>query len=165
MIYVYLTKTDHPWKDLCHKILAHHNINPQNLYKSASGKPLIKNQQGFISWAHSKAHVIITFSKTHAVGADCEDIRPINFKSIQKRYFRDTGAIDSTNDFFQAWTKKEALCKLKGLSIWRTMGHSPQGFTTHKITPDCVFCIASNQDTPIIWAGHYEIEKWLQKNL
>ena len=105
---------------------------------------------------------MIAFSKTHAVGADCEDIRPITFKAIQKRYFQDTNDIHSADDFFQIWTQKEALCKLKGLSIWKTMRHSPHGFTTHKITPDCVFCIASNQPVPIIWAEHYETEKWPQ---
>ena len=164
MIYAYLTHTERPWKNLCHHILAHHQINPQDLYKAPSGKPMIQSQQGFISWAHSKHHVIIAFSKTHPVGADCEDIRTIDYNGIQQRYFPEALPIHSTQDFFKTWTEKESLCKLQGIGIWKTMKQTLPGVCSHKTLQNCVFCVASYQSVPIIWVEHCETEKWFQLN-
>ncbi|MDA9832484.1 hypothetical protein N9C31_02540 [Gammaproteobacteria bacterium] len=164
MIDVYVVTINFPWRALCQKILTHHHIHPHSLYKDSRGKPQIKNQPGFISWAHSKKHVVIAFSKTHAVGADCEDMRPIPFKAIQNRYFPDEPAITNDSDFFKKWTEKEALCKLKGTTIWRELPMTRHGSVTHKVIGQCVFCIATHQPVPIMWVAHCEIEKWFQMN-
>ncbi|MBM4211489.1 MAG: hypothetical protein FJ186_03005 [Gammaproteobacteria bacterium] len=163
MIYAYLTKPSKPWRKLCEIILQNHHVDPHDLYKDSSGKPLIQKENAFISWAHSKAHVLIALSETHAVGADCEDIRPIDHQAIQKRFFPNEVDIQGSVDFYKKWTEKEATCKLKGISIWQEMKLTTNAQCHHNIIDETIFCIATHSATPIIWVSHYETEKLLQK--
>ncbi len=81
--------------------LAHKNSWGLPIYLE-TGKPTLSN--GFVSISHSNELLLIAYS-THAIGIDCELIRPLNQALIQKLN------LDLNNPILD-WCKRESLIKL-----------------------------------------------------
>ena len=93
------------------------------------GKPrLAQAPSVHFSLSHSEDLAFLAVSDTLEVGADIEQVRPINHLDLARRYFHpnETAAIerppdadDQLRNFFHIWTLKEAVVKAlgKGLSI------------------------------------------------
>jgi 4'-phosphopantetheinyl transferase len=90
--------------------------------------------------SHSGDWSLIAVSADHELGVDLEILRnSIDFRSISHRYFSPTeiAALDEEADeaarlsFFRYWTRKEALAKARGESVWTTVGQFvPTGIDT-----------------------------------
>ena len=128
-------------------MLTMHDVPLSALSRMKSGKPILKHNCGFVSWSHTNALACIAFSHNHAMGVDCEKIRPMDYQAISQRYF---GSItDNRDDFFETWTAKEAHCKLLGISIWKALAQPICSDVHHIHTAKHVIAIACDRAIPI----------------
>lgn len=89
------------------------------LLKTAKGAPYIQGSDKKISIAHKDKYVVIAISDK-PVGVDIERVlEKASHNSIAKRYFApiECGHIKREKDFFELWTRKEALGKLLGVGL------------------------------------------------
>ena len=78
--------------------------------KTSAGKPYFPDYPDLhFSLSHSKTKVLVALSD-HDIGADIEDTRPIP-DALPNRLF--TAEEQTQFDFFEAWTLREAVFKLK----------------------------------------------------
>jgi phosphopantetheinyl transferase len=83
--------------------------------KEPSGKPIIKNPEGYyISVSHSGGVVAIIISDKQ-VGIDIEEKREIDFEKIRKGFFSES---EKNEPFFDVWVKREAEGKLSGEGVF-----------------------------------------------
>lgn len=70
--------------------------------------------------SHSENLWIIAWSFEHEVGIDVQKIDPsINYQAIMRQFFTKSEQVqvNTISDFFDVWTQKEAVLKLRGLSF------------------------------------------------
>lgn len=92
--------------------------------KTALGKPYFpEHPDRHFSLSHSKTHVLAALS-AFDIGADIEDIRPVK-SALRDRLF--TPEEQAQFDFFEAWTLREAVFKLKNGQWLRNMRLSKCG--------------------------------------
>ena len=77
------------------------------------------------SISHSAGYVLCALADTMRVGVDIEKIRPIELADMQlsfstQEWAEITTAKDSNHQFFDHWTRKEAVAKAdgRGMSVW-----------------------------------------------
>ena len=85
------------------------------VYKNEFGKPFYRKDNICFSITHSKDLVGVAFSNFN-VGLDIErvDLNRVNDKLISRVLTNNEIKDFSKNNFFDLWTKKEAVFKLKG---------------------------------------------------
>lgn len=84
------------------------------IYKNEFGKPLSIDEKIYFSVSHTKEVLAIAFS-TSPVGIDIEKHKEqVDLDKLIKRVSSNTDAITSLTDFYDLWTKKEAVFKLNG---------------------------------------------------
>ncbi len=90
-----------------------YNIDSYTIVYNKNGKPYLNNIYNiYFSISHSDKYLVIAISNKK-IGVDIEKIKKYNTK------INDFLNIVPKNEeeFFEYWTKKEALIKLKGLSL------------------------------------------------
>lgn len=107
-----------------------------------SGKPFIEGNPYSFNLSHSKDLALIGISTVEAIGIDLEYLKPLStMTAIVRRFFSDSEKEQflSLPDkegllfFYQAWTKKEALAKAKGLSIFHVLKDDPSSDTISQV--------------------------------
>lgn len=90
--------------------------------KQQSGKPVLLSgsQKLYISVSHSKGLQVTAISRFE-VGVDIEKVRDIAFDDIAKRFFANEEVPADKKDFFEMWTKKEAVHKMNGSNLLKTL--------------------------------------------
>lgn len=90
-----------------------YNIDDYTITHNENGKPYLNNINDiYFNISHSDKYLVIVIS-SKKIGIDIEKIKKYNTKindilNIKPR---------NNEEFFEHWTKKEALIKLKGLSL------------------------------------------------
>ncbi len=90
-----------------------YNIDDYTITHNENGKPYLNNINDiYFNISHSDKYLVIVISNKK-IGVDIEKIKKYNTKindilNIKPR---------NNEEFFEYWTKKEALIKLKGLSL------------------------------------------------
>jgi 4'-phosphopantetheinyl transferase len=114
---------------------AYSDLDPSHvsLTYGSQGKPaFVLDEQNAISFnvSHSGGLILIACARQFDVGIDVEEVRAgRDVMSIAERYFPSNEASElrhaseSRRDevFFRFWTRKEALAKLRGDSIWNVL--------------------------------------------
>lgn len=101
-------------------------------YKNEHGKPYLKDLPCYFNISHSGDFVVCAVSENE-IGIDIEKIRPIDLK-IAKRVFSEdetTYILSSKTpkeNFFELWTKKEAILKCIGTGFSDSQNHSKSDF-------------------------------------
>lgn len=113
-------------KLLLMRILSDTGVNGsklEDLKYTEYGRPYLHSDFDF-NISHSGNWVICAMGFNRKVGVDIEEIRPINiddFKSqfTEKEMFNIKNSVNSYDQFYRYWTKKEAIVKAdgKGLNI------------------------------------------------
>ncbi len=94
----------------------------------AEGKPEISGASLFFNLSHSGAYSLVGVSRRGAVGVDLEQVRPLSDQlAIARRFFtaQETAELQALPDaeaelgFFRIWTRKEAIAKTEGGSIFQ----------------------------------------------
>ena len=119
MIEVYITRRSISSADFLRKILSdQYGISVTEIKRTKNGKPYIENDRVFFSISHSHELLTIALSE-NPVGIDIEKIS--ERKAYHALYNRLTEEekreIQSTENFFRLWTKKESFIKLNGLTL------------------------------------------------
>ena len=89
------------------------------------GKPYLRNGELQFNLSHSNDYLLIGVSDSHPIGVDIEEIKPIpEWRIIEELQSANPGfsafktpSSSSLIDFYQNWTKKEALLKAYGFGI------------------------------------------------
>jgi len=94
------------------------NDNLEDLQYSSLGRPYLKNKPDF-NLSHSDNYVVCATTKVGQIGIDLEEIRAINFQGLLKRFFslQEQSLFRTRNQFFEAWTRKEAVLKAQGCGL------------------------------------------------
>ena len=117
---VYLMKQDVNAYDFLEKNLKEKfNILMPEIKKGPHGKPYFEESGIYFNISHTESLQAVAIG-TSEVGVDIEKIRPVNLQ-VAKRFSKEEydyiKAKDSTERFFEIWTKKEAYLKYKGTGI------------------------------------------------
>lgn len=95
------------------------NILMPEIEKGAHGKPYFKESDIYFNISHTDALQAVAIGKSE-VGVDIEKIRDVNLK-VASRFTKEeydyVMEAESSNRFFEIWTKKEAYLKFKGTGI------------------------------------------------
>lgn len=83
-------------------------LTDTEIIKNGSGKPVFKNSDLHFNLSHSKDYVVAVFDN-QPCAIDIELIKPRDLEKLSKYYNREFGSL---NDFYEFWTKKEAIYKL-----------------------------------------------------
>ena len=91
-----------------------------NFYRGVNGRPFVKNCSVDFSITHSKDYVVCAFLKNCSIGVDIEFIDE-SFDEVAKlfseyeynEYISKLSYKDAQNCFYDIWTKKESLYKMK----------------------------------------------------
>lgn len=88
------------------------------LKRNSFGKPFLPNHDIDFNISHSADVVVAIFSNTKDVGIDVEQNRTIDISAYESIFHPKElsflKAENSTNTFFEVWTKKESLLKARG---------------------------------------------------
>jgi 4'-phosphopantetheinyl transferase len=112
-------------------ILGHYlNLNPTEIHfdRNRFGKPRLALSHGIpklnFSLAHTHSSAILAICARHSVGADIEEIRPIErevaelyFSARERAELRRLTGDEWLRGFFNCWTRKEAVLKAEGLGL------------------------------------------------
>lgn len=81
-------------------------------------KPVISGGPDF-NISHSGSIALCAVSTTGCIGIDIEEVRPMRVTQLAKRIAAPSEAagVDSLEDFFSLWTKKEAVAKAAGATV------------------------------------------------
>jgi len=93
------------------------------LLRRVQGRDEVVLQGGSpFSLAHSGDRVVLAVAQG-PVGVDIEQHRPLRFLALTTRFFApsERALVNSPADFFGLWTAKEALAKMLGVGMARTM--------------------------------------------
>ncbi len=100
--------------------------NPPSFRYSKNNKPSFNfTNKIFFNISHTRNLVAVAISK-ESVGVDVENIKNYKSKTINRIYCNEEYLkfLKSTNKekfFFEVWTKKEAFCKQRGISIFNNV--------------------------------------------
>ena len=154
-------------------LLSQHTKTPPKTLSidyNPDGKPYLRHHPKLhFNISHSHNYLIIAIAKENPVGIDIEYHKPLkSLKNIAARFFSDQEIMALKNNtqeldlFFTLWTKKEALAKAIGHSIFTTVKtniYQKDSITYKNITwylqtlpinPNYTFSIASTLKTPNI---------------
>jgi 4'-phosphopantetheinyl transferase len=94
------------------------NNNLENLKYSEFGRPYLENHPNF-NISHSENYLVCAIAKDAQIGIDVEELKEINFQGLSKRYFHknEQQLIENKRDFFEIWTRKEAILKAHGCGL------------------------------------------------
>ena len=117
---VYLMSADINAYDFLEKILKEKfNILMPEIKKGAHGKPYFKGSNIYFNISHTEALQAVAIGKSE-VGVDIEKIRDVNLQ-VASRFSNEeydyVMEAESSNRFFEIWTKKEAYLKYLGTGI------------------------------------------------
>jgi len=94
--------------------------DPKTLQINRESKPFCQNAGVHFNVSHSENLWAIAWCFEQEVGFDVQKIdESIDYQVIMRQFFTesDRNQVKTIFDFFELWTKKEAILKLKGLSI------------------------------------------------
>ena len=110
------------------------------LIENEHGKPAIQNSDWQFNLSHSGSQCLLAVVKNYAVGIDIERItRPVDALEISQRFFTADehdyilAADDEGAAFFKLWVRKEAVVKVLGEGLARSL-HSFS--VVHDIAPN-----------------------------
>jgi 4'-phosphopantetheinyl transferase len=97
---------------------------PLNL--DANGKPILANEEYYLSIAHSGETVTVAISQSE-VGVDLETERKVDISALARRFFSPEEAAflesnPSPVHFFRLWTCREAASKADGRGLGKLLG-------------------------------------------
>lgn len=98
--------------------LGHEQFDLAQVEFVAGKKPVIPGGPDF-NISHSGDIVLCAVSESCRVGADIEKVRPVRIAQLTRRVSSasETVGIESLEDFFSLWTKKEAVAKAAGATV------------------------------------------------
>ncbi len=113
--------------------LLHIDSSIVELYNTAKGKPLLRNDGSLhFSISHSRDVSMIAITRVAPVGVDIEQLRAVpNAESILRRFFTHEEVDQTLTDdhrelrFIEAWTRAEARVKVRGASVWEAATPDP----------------------------------------
>ncbi len=82
--------------------------------KTIDGAPYFVDNSICVSLSHKDGLYVAALSRT-PIGVDVEKIKQFDYKKISKRFFNKV--FDTERDFFEYWTKSEALAKKHGKGL------------------------------------------------
>lgn len=91
-----------------------------NIMRNMYGKPYVKSSDIRYNISHSGQVIMIGFGRCTALGVDIEIIRHIDgYKKLAQNLYAEEEymAIQSLEEFFRYWTKKEAYLKALGTGL------------------------------------------------
>ena len=102
--------------EICNK-----SVDLLKIEKSSNGKPFLINsiKPLYFNISHSRNYSVIAISDKD-IGVDIELMRDFYNDAIVKKYFseEEQNVVCKNNNFLEIWTRKEAVVKLKGESIF-----------------------------------------------
>lgn len=120
------------------------DVSALEIVTGPQGKPLLMNDPTlYFSVSHSDAVSMIALTRVAPVGVDVERIRSVPAaERILMRFFpsEDVAAIWSSGDresrFVRAWTRAEAIVKVRGASMWEAATPDPSVTVKEVVAPD-----------------------------
>ncbi len=101
------------------------------------GKPDLKQATGIrFNASHSIGRQLVAVTCAREIGIDLEHIRPgVPFDAIAQRFLppAEAALARTADDFFRAWTRREAFLKAAGWGLSGVREHVPPGWTIEDI--------------------------------
>ena len=117
-IYVFLHKNDDSHTSDDRILSCAHTLGIKCSKVIRQGKPTLDTDAAHFSVSHSGDIWLCAFSSC-PIGADVQQHKAAKYKQLADRFFTpsECKSVCSEGDFFDLWTKKEALLKLEGKGL------------------------------------------------